>query len=168
MDLSDIDQPQVRNLVIADILRGVQRVQEENVRGLKAAGKKPAPVIIVVEEAHEFLSAHRIKQMPVLFEQIAKIAKRGRKRWLGLMFVTQFPQHLPDEVLGLVNNFVLHKISDSGVVDRLRKSISGIDKSQWGMVPGLAQGQALVSFTNMTRPLLVAIDPTPCRLRLVE
>ncbi len=168
IDLSDIDQPQVKNLVIADILRGVQRVQEESVSDFKAAGKKPTPVVIIVEEAHEFLSAQRIKQMPVLFEQVAKIAKRGRKRWLGLMFVTQLPQHLPDEVLGLVNNFVLHKISDSGIVDRLRKSISGIDKSQWGMVPGLASGQALVSFTSMTRPLLVSIDPTPCRLRLVE
>jgi len=168
MDLSDIDQPQVRNLVIADILRGVQRVQEENVHKLKIEGKKPTPVVIIIEEAHEFLSAQRIKQMPVLFEQVAKIAKRGRKRWLGLMFITQLPQHLPDEVLGLVNNFVLHKISDSGVVDRLRKSISGIDKSQWGMIPGLAPGQALISLTSMTRPLLVSIDPTPCRLRLVE
>jgi DNA helicase HerA-like ATPase len=79
--------------------------------------------------------------MPVLFEQVAKIAKRGRKRWLGLLFVTQLPQHLPDEVLGLINNFILHKISDGAVVDRLRKSISGIDKSQWGMLPGLAPGK---------------------------
>ena len=109
-----------------------------------------------------------VEQMPVLFDQVAKIAKRGRKRWLGLVFVTQLPQHLPDEVLGLINNFVLHKISDGGVVDRLRKSISGIDKSQWSMLPGLAPGQALVSLTSMARPLLVSVDPTPCKLRYVE
>ena len=29
-------------------------------------------------------------------------------------------------------------------------------------------GQALVSLTSMTRPLLVSIDPTPSRLLLVE
>ncbi len=87
---------------------------------------------------------------------------------LGLVFVTQLPQHLPDEVLGLINNVVLHKIADSAVVDRLRKSVSGIDKGQWGMIPGLAPGQALVSLTSLTRPLLVAIDPAPCRLRLTE
>ena len=96
------------------------------------------------------------------------VPKRGRKRWLGLVFVTQLPQHLPDEVLGLINNFVLHKISDGGVVDRLRKSISGIDKTQWSVLPGLAPGQALVSLTSMARPLLVSIDPTPCKLRYVE
>ncbi len=106
--------------------------------------------------------------MQSLFQQVARIAKRGRKRWLGLTFVTQLPQHLPEEVLGLLNNFVLHKISDSNVVDRLRRSISGPDKAQWGLLPGLAPGQALVSFSGMTRPLLTAIDPTPCYLRLVD
>jgi hypothetical protein len=168
IDLSDTDSPQVRNLVIADILRGVQNTQEDQFNKATAAGEKPTPVVVIVEESHEFLSAQRVKQMPVLFDQVAKIAKRGRKRWLGLVFVTQLPQHLPDEVLGLINNFILHKISDGGVVDRLRKSISGIDKSQWGMVPGLAPGQALVSLTSLARPLLVSIDPTPCKLRYIE
>jgi DNA helicase HerA-like ATPase len=168
IDLSDTDSPQVNNLVIADLLRGIQKQQEECFQRAEAAKKRPTPVMVIIEEAHEFLSAQRINQMPVLFQQVAKIAKRGRKRWLGLVFVTQLPQHLPDEVLGLINNFIVHKISDSGVVDRLRKSISGIDKSQWNMVPGLAPGQALVSLTSMTRPLLVSVDPTPCKLRLVE
>ena len=168
VDLSDTDSPQVRNLVIADILRGVQRAQEEHFSQAAAAGKTPTPVVVIIEEAHEFLSAQRVKQMPVLFDQVARIAKRGRKRWLGLLFVTQLPQHLPDEVLGLINNFILHKISDGGVVDRLRKSISGIDKSQWSMLPGLAPGQALVSLTSMARPLLVSVDPSPSKLRYVE
>lgn len=168
VDLSDTDSPQVNNLVIADLLRGVQKQQEENAKRAEAAKQRPTPAVVLIEEAHEFLSAQRIGQMPVLFQQVAKIAKRGRKRWLGLVFVTQLPQHLPDEVLGLINNFILHKIADGSVVDRLRKSISGIDKSQWNMVPGLAPGQALVSLTSMTRPLLVSIDPTPCKLKLVE
>jgi hypothetical protein len=38
------------------------------------------------------------------FEHVAKIAKRGRKRWLGLVFVTQLPQHLPRQIFGLVNS----------------------------------------------------------------
>jgi hypothetical protein len=28
------------------------------------------------------------------------IAKRGRKRWLGLVFVTQLPQHMPRQIFG--------------------------------------------------------------------
>jgi uncharacterized protein len=166
IDLSDTDSPTLNNLVIAGILRGVQRAQEEAVVRAKKKNQPPNLTMVVIEEAHEFLSKERIGQMPTVFQQVARIAKRGRKRWLGLTFVTQLPQHLPDEVLGLLNNYIIHKISDSGVIDRLRRSISGLSKSQWGSVPGLAQGQALVSFTSMTQPLLVSIDPAPCRLLL--
>ena len=106
--------------------------------------------------------------MPHLFQQVARIAKRGRKRWLSLVFVTQLPQHLPRQVLGLVNNFVLHKINDAVTISRLRSSIAGIDDALWQRLPGLAPGQAIVTFTSMTRPLLVAVDATPAKLRMID
>ncbi len=168
IDLSDTDSPQVNNLVIAEILRGIQRQQEENYKATEKNKQPPRRVVLIVEEAHEFLSAQRIRQMPVLFQQVARIARRGRKRWLSLCFVTQFPQHLPDEVLGLINSYILHKISDADVIRRLRSSIGGIDEGLWKRLPGLAPGQAVVSFTSMARALLTTVDPTPCKLRLVE
>src|SRR5207302_616174 len=76
---------QINNLVIAQMLRGVQKQQDENYRKAVASGQnKPTSTMILIEEAHEFLSAERIRQMPVLFQQVARIAKRDRKRWLGL------------------------------------------------------------------------------------
>jgi hypothetical protein len=168
VDLSDVDMPAVRNLAITELLRGIQQAQEDAYERAQAANRAPTPVEIFIEEAHEFLSAERIRQMPNLFAQVARIARRGRKRWLGLVFVTQLPQHLPDEVLGLLNNWVLHKITDVNVVSGLRKQIGGIDESLWKRLPSLAPGQAIVSFTSMARPLLVAVDPAPCKLRLVE
>ena len=78
-------------------------------------------------------------------QQVARIAKRGRKRWLGLVFVTQLPQHLPNEVLGLLNNFIIHKITDSTVISRMQRTVGSIDQSLWNRVPRLAPGQALVS-----------------------
>jgi DNA helicase HerA-like ATPase len=167
-DLSDTDSPYINNLVIADLLRGVQQAQEMAFEAAEKRGAAVTPVEVVIEEAHEFLSQQRIAQMPVLFQQVARIARRGRKRWLGLIFVTQLPQHLPDEVFGLCNNFVLHKVNDPGVVGRLRRTIGGIDESLWQRLPGLAPGQAIVSFAHMARPLLAAIDPAPCRLRMTD
>jgi hypothetical protein len=168
VDFSDTDSPQLNNLVIADILRGLQEAQEERYKAASSGGQTITPALIIIEEAHEFLSANRIAQMPVLFQQVARIAKRGRKRWLGLVFVTQLPQHLPNEVLGLLNNFIIHKISDSTVISRMQKSIGSIDASLWNRVPRLAPGQALMSFAGFARPLLVAIDPAPCRRLLVD
>jgi DNA helicase HerA-like ATPase len=164
VDLSDVDTPQIKNLVIADLLRGVQENQDVLYEKAIKSGGAPTPVLIFIEEAHEFLSAERIRKMEVLFEQVARIARRGRKRWLGLVFITQLPQHLPDEVFGLINNWVLHKISDSTVLNRLKKAVGGINESLWDRLPSLAQGQALTSFSTWTRPLQVNIDPTPCKL----
>lgn len=168
IDLSDTDSPQVNNLVISEILRGLLLKQNENYN-LRAEGEPiKNRVAVVIEEAHEFLSSERVRQMPVLFQQVARIARRGRKRWLGLVFVTQLPQHLPNEVLGLVNNFILHKISDSGVIDRLKRTVGMIDDGLWNRLPNLAPGQAIVSASSLARPLLVSIDPTPCKLRMVD
>ncbi|WP_309893283.1 ATP-binding protein [Archangium sp.] len=168
IDLSDTDSPQLNNLVIADILRGLQERQEERYQRAQEHNRPIDPVLIIIEEAHEFLSASRITQMPVLFEQVARIAKRGRKRWLGLVFVTQLPQHLPNEVLGLLNNFIIHKMTDSTVISRMQKSVGGIDESLWGRVPRLAPGQAIASFSSFKRPLMIAVDPAPVKRLLVD
>lgn len=174
IDLSDMDAPYLRNIVIAQILRRLQSYQDGLYKARESgirAGQQPAdlvPVNIFVEEAHEFLSDQRIKQMPNLFEQVVRIARRGRKRHLGLVFVTQLPGHLPDEVLGLINNWVLHKITDANVIQRLRKIIPAVDDGTWTSLPNLAAGHALASFTHLTRPVLVSVDPTPCKLLMVE
>ena len=168
IDLSDTESPQVNNLVISEILRGLHQQQDKNYKATEEEGVPIRRVVVIIEEAHEFLSAERIKQMPVLFQQVARIARRGRKRWLGLTFVTQLPQHLPDEVLGLINNYILHKIADANVISRLKRSVGGVDDSLWNRLPNLAPGQAIVSASSIARPLLVAIDPTPSKLRMIE
>jgi DNA helicase HerA-like ATPase len=174
VDLSDAGMTELANLAIADLMHGVQEAQEAAYRRyekLKEVGQNPPPpprVLLIIEEAHEFLSAERVEKMDTLFRQVARIAKRGRKRWLSLAFVTQLPQHLPRQLFGLVNSYVLHKITDPQVVTTLRPTISGIDESLWTRLPGLAPGQAVVSFGHMARPLLVSIDPTPCKLLMVD
>ena len=168
IDLSDTESPQVNNLAISEILRGLHQQQDKNYKATEEEGAPLRRVVVIIEEAHEFLSAERIKQMPVLFQQVARIARRGRKRWLGLTFVTQLPQHLPDEVLGLINNYILHKIADANVISRLKRSVGGVDDSLWNRLPNLAPGQAIVSASSIARPLLVAIDPTPSKLRMIE
>ncbi|WP_018262875.1 ATP-binding protein [Methylobacterium sp. WSM2598] len=174
VDLSDMDAPYLRNLVIAQMLRALQTRQDELYGAREDAirfGQMPkdlTKVNIFIEEAHEFLSAQRIKQMPNLFDQVARIARRGRKRYLGLVFVTQLPSHLPDEVLGLVNNWILHKLTDSGVVNRLRKVVPGVNEATWNSLPNLAPGQALCSFTHLARPVMTTVDPSPCQLRMVD
>jgi uncharacterized protein len=168
VDLSGTDSPQINNIAIADLMRKIQRFQDSAYKNWEAGNADLNKVLVVIEEAHEFLSADRISKMPILFQQVSRIAKRGRKRWLGLVFVTQLPQHLPREVFGLVNNHILHKINDEGVIRSLRHTVPGIDESLWRRLPSLAPGQAIVSASHMARALLVSIDPSPCQLRMID
>jgi DNA helicase HerA-like ATPase len=96
------------------MLRGVQEAQDaaylEYEKTKKENPDAPPPTrTVIIEEAHEFLSLERIEKTKFLFQQVARIAKRGRKRWLGLVFVTQLPQHLPPQVFGLVTDW-LHRL----------------------------------------------------------
>ena len=169
IDLSDAGLSELGNIAVADVLRGIQEEQDRAYRQFESgAGAAPPRVLVVIEEAHEFLAAERLERTPHLFEQVARIARRGRKRWLSLAFVTQLPQHLPRQVLALCNNYILHKLTDPHVVSTLKHTVNGVDESLWARLPGLAPGQAIVSMGHMTRPILTSIDPAPCKLRLVD
>jgi uncharacterized protein len=167
VDLSDLENNDVRNLAIAEVLRGLVAFQQRLYDEAVTNGQPPLSTNIIIEEAHEFLSAKRITKMPTLRDQLVKISKRGRKRHLGLTFVTQSPNDLPDEVLGLVNNWIIYKIDDP-IIRRLRSFVPNADDSLWQLVRGLGQGQAVTSFTHMKRPVITAMDPSPAMLRMAD
>jgi uncharacterized protein len=167
VDLSGTDSRQVNNWVISQMLLGLRKQQEDNYR-LTPEGQSPRKVVIIIEEAHEFLSSARIRQTEVLFDQLTRIARRGRKRWLGLVFVSQSPEDLPDQVLGLVNNFILHKLTNVNVINRLKRSVGGIDSGLWEQLSDLEPGVAIVKTGNLAQPLLVAMHPTSSKLLMID
>src|SRR5262249_49168266 len=68
VDMHGLESPHHRNLAISELLRGVMEAQDA-LYGRALAESKPKTVIII-EEAHEFLSGRRLQQMPSLSEQI--------------------------------------------------------------------------------------------------
>jgi hypothetical protein len=165
-DMQGLESPQHRNLAISDLLRGVVEAQEEIYA--KAEPYNKPKTAIIIEEAHEFVSDERIKQMPTLFNQIQRIARRGRKRWLGLVFATQFPQHLPGELFTLCNNRILLRLGDEPTINRLKHSVGGVADSLWARLKSLPTGQAIVSAHGIEPAMLVALEPGRCRLQMVD
>jgi hypothetical protein len=86
-----LDNVDVRNLAIAEILRGISEQQQLLYEAAERNSTAHPRTNVIIEEAHEFLSAKRVDRMPTLRDQLTRIAKRGRKRYLGLTFVTQSP-----------------------------------------------------------------------------
>lgn len=165
-DLQGLDSPQHRNLAISDVLRGVMEAQEKLY--LAAPADRKPKTAIVIEEAHEFVSAERIRQMPTLFGQIQRIARRGRKRWLGLVFATQFPQHLPGEIFSLCNNRILLRLGDEPTLQKLKHSVGGVGDNLWTRLKNLPTGQAIVSAHGIDPAMMVALEPGRCKLQMVD
>jgi hypothetical protein len=166
VDMHGLDSPQHRNLAISELLRGVMEAQD----ALYAAApmdNKPKTVI-VIEEAHEFVSGSRLQQMPTLADRIHRIARRGRKRWLGLTFATQFPQHLPEELFTLCNNRVLMKLADEPTIRRLKNSVGGVSDNLWARLRNMPTGQAIVSAQGIDPAMLVSLRPGRCKLLMVD
>jgi DNA helicase HerA-like ATPase len=165
-DLAGLDSPPHRNLAISDLLRGLMEAQDA-LYAAAPAGQKPKTVV-VVEEAHELVSAERVKQMPTLFAQVQRIARRGRKRWLGLVFATQFPQHLPAELFTLCNNRILLRLGDEPTISRLKQSVGGVPEGLWARLKNLPTGQAICSAHGIDPAMIVALEPGRCKLRMVD
>ncbi len=166
LDMHGLESPHHRNLAISELLRGIMEAQDK-LYSEAPADNKPKTVIII-EEAHEFVSGRRLQQMPSLAEQIHRIARRGRKRWLGLMFATQFPQHLPDELFTLCNNRILLKLGDEQTIRRLKNSVGGVPDNLWSRLRNLPTGQAIVSAQGIDPALLVSLKPGRCKLLMVD
>lgn len=72
-------------------------------------GKRIArfPVILAVDEAHNYLTNAETQQDRIIAEKFVNAAKQGRKNRLGLVLITQNPQDVSEAVLSQVSTRVL-------------------------------------------------------------
>jgi uncharacterized protein len=102
-------------------------------------------------------------------EESAKVLKAAGDIRLGMVVgYKNVVVGIPSDQKSVLPRHTAVKITDPQVVADLRRTVSGIDDGLWKRLSGLAAGQAIVSFSHMPRPLLVAVDPAPAELRLVD
>jgi len=153
-DMSDSSNTMVNNIVISTLL--------EKVFELKNADKKNEkwpPLMIVIEEAHSYISKEKAKAMQETLDVLRDISRRGRKRWLSLCFVTQQPSHLPPEIYELCNTKFVHQTTGGENMKALRNSAGGVNAAIWGDVPVLGQGKGLIISPQFKHPLMVDVRP---------
>ncbi|MBE7433129.1 MAG: ATP-binding protein [Anaerolineales bacterium] len=159
IDMSDADSQQVINIVIADLLARTYHYkmslsEEENVEN---------KVFLTIEEAHGFVSREKQDKMEQTLDQLRRIARRGRKRWLALHFVTQSPQHLPSELFELANNKIIHQTTGSENLRVLKAAAGNVNQAIWEDVPSLGRGRAIVVSSQYPHPIITRIRPASSR-----
>ncbi|MEM3382151.1 MAG: ATP-binding protein, partial [Candidatus Bathyarchaeia archaeon] len=151
LDLSDASD-YVRNIVIADLLSKAFKYKVENPESPK--------LLIVIEEAHTFISREKRDRMMATMMLVIETARRGRKRGLSLGIVTQQPAHLPSEILELCNTRIIHRISSTANIEVLKESTGNVPEGLWSTVPSLGRGEAVIATPKYSRALPVTVRPT--------
>ncbi|GCF11393.1 ATP-binding protein [Dictyobacter arantiisoli] len=155
LDMSDCDDRQVKNIIIADLLARMYRYKME----LSEKTNKERKIIITLEEAHGFVSRENKDKMGQTLSQLQRIARRGRKRWLILHFVTQSPQHLPSELFELANNKIIHQTTGTENLRVLKLAAGTVNEGIWDDVPSLGIGRAIVVSSQYPHPIVVRFRP---------
>lgn len=155
IDMSDSREQQVVNIVIADLLARMYHhkmslTEEENTL---------RRVFLTIEEAHGFVSREKQNKMEQTLDQLRRIARRGRKRWLALHFVTQSPQHLPSELFELANNKIIHQTTGAENLRVLKAAAGTVNEAIWEDVPSLGKGRAIIVSSQYPHPIIVQIRP---------
>jgi uncharacterized protein DUF87 len=155
IDMSDSREQQVVNVVIADLLARMYHykmslTEDENTR---------RRVFLTIEEAHGFVSREKQNKMEQTLDQLRRIARRGRKRWLALHFVTQSPQHLPSELFELANNKIIHQTTGAENLRVLKAAAGTVNEAIWEDVPSLGKGRAIIVSSQYPHPIIVQIRP---------
>ncbi len=141
----------VKNLATADLLRKVfaYKILKENV----------PPTMIVIEEAHSFISREKAQTMQATLEMLRSVTRRGRKRWLATAFVSQQPGHLPPEIFELCNTRFVHNLRSMHNLDALMATTGDISGELWARCPLLGTGEAILSSPQLNRPAVASIRP---------
>jgi DNA helicase HerA-like ATPase len=123
---------------------------------------------VVIEEAHSFISREKSTKMSETIEMLREIARRGRKRWLGLCFISQQPSHLPNEIFELCNTRIVHTIRSHANLNSLKLTAGDVSEEMWNNVPSLGVGQAVVSSPQLRDPIVINVRPCKTRREFVD
>jgi len=160
IDVSGVAHDGAKNIAIAHILRQIFNEKLDN--------EKTPKTLVVIEEAHTFISKESRDRMTATMDMLKLIARRGRKRWLALGFVSQQPSHLPDEIFELCNTRFIHSIKSDFNLNPVKKTSGDVIGELWDMVPGFGPGQALVNSPQFSHTIMVDMRPCMTKRRMTD
>ncbi|KFN39003.1 MAG: DNA helicase [Sulfuricurvum sp. MLSB] len=107
-----------------------------------AAGGKQQPLLIVLEEAHNYLKAG---ENSIASRTVQTIAKEGRKYGVGLLLITQRPSELDETVLSQCGTLIALRMNNSKDRSHIRSAVQDELQTMVDLLPSLRTGEGLIS-----------------------
>jgi hypothetical protein len=109
---------------------------------------KETPLVLGMDEAHNFLADADSVQARKVIGKFAEAAKQGRKERLGLFLITQDPQDIADPIFKQVNTTVVLNLGDEDAIRAVN-----IPSNLEGKVPYMEKGQMVVYSPDNSDPV---------------
>ncbi|MFZ0925633.1 MAG: ATP-binding protein [Halobacteriota archaeon] len=153
IDLTDLDEAEAR-IAVGYLSWKVLRARQNYKNGKASLDTLEFPVILVIEEAHQFAPS---KEDIPSGRQLKHIAREGRKFGVGLIIATQRPSRLDEDVLSQCNSSIIMKINNSSDQDSIRRGVESVSDDLISDLPSLEVGQAVICGVCTNTPALVSI-----------
>lgn len=126
--------------------------------------RREFPILLVCEEAHQYIPRDADKQHEGSRREMERIAKEGRKYGVGLCVVSQRPTELSETVLSQCSNFICLRTTNPQDQDYIRKLMPEGEQDLADVLTTLRRGEALAvgeAIPIPTRFQLYPPDPAP-------
>lgn len=112
-------------------------------------GGKQQPLLIVLEEAHNYL---RAGENSISSRAVQGIAKEGRKYGVGLALVTQRPSELDETVLSQCGTMIALRMNNAKDRSHIRSAIQDELHTMVDLLPSLRTGEGIISGEGVRIP----------------
>ena len=114
-----------------------------------AVGGKQQPLLIVLEEAHNYLKAG---ENSISSRTVQTIAKEGRKYGVGLLLITQRPSELDETVLSQCGTLIALRMNNSKDRGHISSAIQDELQTMIDLLPSLRTGEGIISGEAVKMP----------------
>lgn len=121
-------------------------------------GGRERPLMIVLEEAHNYLGAQNTGPAA---SAVRRIVKEGRKYGIGAMIVSQRPAEIDPTILSQCGTIFAMRLSNSVDRQHVTGAVSDNLEGLLNMLPVLRTGEAIIVGEAVHLPVRTLIDPPP-------
>lgn len=104
-------------------------------------GSRQQPLLVTLEEAHNYLKAG---ERAISSRTVQTIAKEGRKYGVGLLLITQRPTELDETVLSQCGTVIALRMTNKGDRGHISAAVQDELYDMVALLPSLRTGEALI------------------------
>ena len=159
-----LDLSGIPSLVLNDLLGALLRILYDAIfwaRDLPEGGRL-RPLLLVLEEAHAYLSK---ENSGTAATAVRRIAKEGRKYGVGMMIVSQRPSEIDSTILSQCGTIFAMRLSNDTDRGQVASAASDNLKGLFEMLPILRTGEAVIVGEAVSLPVRTLITAPPINRR---